>query len=78
MIPPLIELVDWALDATALLLALALAASLLGLSARDVAVAGGCCVVYGAHEAWEAAVIGGGTHRAFEWWVHGVVAVGAA
>lgn len=78
MIPPLIELVDWALDATALLLALALASWLLGLSARDVAVAAGCFAIYAAHEAWEAAVIGGGTHRAFEWWVHGVVAVGAA
>lgn len=78
MIPQPIEMIDWALDATALLVSLTLAAVVLRLRAREVGVAVACCTVYAAHEVWEAGLVGGGTHRAFEWWLHGVVAVGAA
>ncbi|OYR76123.1 hypothetical protein DJ71_18510 [Halorubrum sp. E3] len=62
----MLTLVDWSLDLAALLASLLLAAHVLDLSARDVAALVACCAVYGAHEAWEAGLVAGGSHRAVE------------
>ena len=58
--------IDWTLDLAALLASLLLAAHVLDLSVRDIAALIACCSVYGAHEAWEAGLVAGGSHRAVE------------
>lgn len=65
----LLELIDWSLDAAALLVSLTVAAWVLDLSRRDVAVLVASAVFYIAHEVWESGVVAPGTHVAVERWL---------
>ncbi len=62
-------LVDWALDATALLISIYFASILLDLSTTDIAMVVSCFSVYAAHEAWEANILLAHTHHQFEQWL---------
>lgn len=68
-----IEVIDWCLDFGALLVSLLVTKKLLGLTARETLTAVACFGLYGLHEVWESGIVGGDTHRAFEWWVRGMI-----
>lgn len=69
----MIELVDWTIDALALLVSLFVAKHALHLSVKETVILVACCGLYAVHEVWEAGLVFPGTHRAFELWVVGVV-----
>ena len=58
----MLTVVDWVLDAGALVVSLYLGKQFAGLSWRQLAVLLSCCSVYVAHEAWEGGYVGGRSH----------------
>lgn len=58
--------IDWTLDALALLASIAIAWRMLDLSVRDGVTVLLAFSIYTLHEMWEAGLIGGTSHTAFE------------
>lgn len=65
----LIEIIDWFLDGTALILSLLVAKYVLDLSKREVVILILCTSIYTMHEVWESGIFGSGSHRSFELWL---------
>jgi len=68
-----IEILDWAIDGSALLLSLLIAKRLLDLSVKDTLILIASTSVYVLHEMWESGMVGGGTHKALEVWLIGLL-----
>lgn len=61
-----IEVIDWTIDAAALLLSIGIAWRVGEFTKRQVGVLLVCLSTYAVHEAWEAGLVGGDSHRAVE------------
>lgn len=66
----LLELIDWTLDGSALIISLLVAKRLLDLSNKEVLVLLCSTGIYVLHEMWEAGIVGQSSHKAFEMWVY--------
>jgi hypothetical protein len=71
----LIEIIDWFLDGTALILSLLVAKYVLDLSKREVVILVLCTVIYTMHEIWESGMFGYGSHRSFELWIQDIILI---
>lgn len=71
----LIEIIDWFLDGTALILSLLAAKYVLDLSKREVVILVLCTGIYTMHEIWESGIFWSGSHRSFELWLQDVILI---